>query len=59
MKCPDCNIEIEKVNTTYSNMNTERAKIGQHTGNIYKCEQCENHYLENFLNNHKLERWTG
>ena len=52
-------IKCEAYDTTYSNVNTSRARIGQHTGNIYFCETCENHWLENFLNNSKLERWAG
>lgn len=59
LECPDCGGCMEQNDTTYSNVNTSRAKIGQHTGNIYFCETCENHWLENFLNNSKLERWAG
>ena len=55
MFCPECNSEMEKTDTTHSNMNTERAKIGQHTGNIFKCHKCEESYLENLLNGGKLE----
>lgn len=59
LECPDCGGCMEQNDTTYSNVNTSRARIGQHTGNIYFCETCENHWLENFLNNSKLERWHG
>lgn len=57
--CPDCDTEMEQIDTTYSNINTSRCRNGQHTGNIYKCETCECSWLENFLNNSKLERWAG
>ncbi len=36
LECPDCGgCKVEQNDTTYSNVNTSRAKIGQHTGNIY------------------------
>lgn len=57
--CPDCDTEMEQIDTTYSNINTSRCRNGQHTGNIYRCETCECSWLENFLNNSKLERWAG
>ncbi len=48
--CPECNKELEEVvDTTYSNINSERAKIGQHTGDIYRCDDCEKRWLDNFL----------
>jgi len=59
LECPDCGGCMEQNDTTYSNINTSRAKVGQHTGDIYFCQTCENHWLENFLNNSKLERWSG
>ena len=59
MNCPECDSEMgEPVDTTYSNINTERASKGQHTGNIYWCEQCECHYLDNFLT-HQTYPWKG
>lgn len=58
LECPDCGGCMEQNDTTYSNINTSRARRGQHTGNIYFCETCKNHWLENFLNNSKLERWA-
>ncbi len=57
--CPDCDTEMEQIDTTHSNINTSRCQNGQHTGNIYKCETCECSWLENFLNTSKLERWAG
>jgi hypothetical protein len=46
MNCPSCEIEMEQVDTTYSNVTTSK---GQHTGDVYFCECCESHYLDNFL----------
>jgi len=51
MKCPECDKEMLATDTTYSNINTERASIGQHTGDIYTCENCELHFIDNFLTN--------
>lgn len=58
MECPECGEEMEQDDTTYSNVKTERAEIGQHTGNIYWCEKCETHWLENLLNGGQLERYS-
>jgi len=58
MNCPDCEKEMELVDTTYSNVKTKRAEVGQHTGDIYYCKRCETRYLYNFLTN-KLEIWNG
>ncbi len=43
--------------TTYCNYNSRYAKKGEHTGDIYYCEECNQHYLDNYLNN-KLETWN-
>lgn len=51
MECPECGIEMEQHDTTYSNVNTLRAKIGQHTGDIYECENCGQNYIDDFLTN--------
>lgn len=59
LECPDCGGEMDQNDTTYSNIKTGRAEVGQHTGDIYFCEKCEISWLENFLNNSKLERWCG
>jgi hypothetical protein len=56
--CPKCNSCMEQTDTVYSNINTSRATVGQHTGNIYTCTVCEIHWLENFLNKSKLEGWS-
>jgi hypothetical protein len=57
MECPNCNLEMEHVDTTYSNIDTNRAYKGQHTGDIYWCYYCESHYIDNFLTG-KLEGWS-
>jgi len=51
MECPECHTEMDLHDTTYSNINTSRAKIGQYTGNIYWCESCERAFIEDFLTN--------
>lgn len=57
VKCPECKNLMRLNDTTHSNIKTERANIGDHTGNIYKCDNCKNYWLENFLNNNHLEIW--
>jgi len=58
--CPDCGNEMgNPVDTTYSNMKTERAEIGQQTGDIYKCETCELFWIDDFLSNVGLRVWHG
>lgn len=56
--CEDCGNEMELTDTTISNINTSRAYPGQHTGNVYYCAKCGLFWLENFLNDSKLERWS-
>ncbi len=58
LECPDCDCNMKQIDTTYSNINTHRVMANQHTGNIYFCENCENYWLENLLNNSNLERWA-
>ena len=55
MECPECGSTMNISDTTFSNVNTERAKIGQHTGNVYHCDGCGESFLENLLNDGKLE----
>lgn len=57
LSCPECGSCMEQTDTTHSNINTNRATVGQHTGNIYTCTVCEIHWLENFFNKSKLEVW--
>jgi hypothetical protein len=60
INCYHCHKELTDVHdTTYSNINTARASVGQHTGNIYKCddEDCEGYSIDNFLTG-KVESWS-
>lgn len=57
MNCPECDFEMEQTDTTYSNINTSRAYKGQHTGDIYWCQNCEKHYIDDFLTGN-LEDWS-
>lgn len=57
MKCLDCGIEIVQTDMTYSNCNTGRAYNGQHTGDIYYCEKCGQHFIEDMLTG-RYEHWS-
>ena len=57
LSCPECSKAMEQVDTTYSNTKTQRAEIGQHTGDIYFCEHCEQHYIDNLLSGN-IEAWS-
>jgi hypothetical protein len=57
LSCPECSKAMEQVDTTYSNTKTQRAEIGQHTGDIYFCEHCEQHYIDNLLSG-SIEAWS-
>jgi predicted RNA-binding Zn-ribbon protein involved in translation (DUF1610 family) len=57
MQCLTCGKEIEIDDTTYSNYNSLRANKGEHTGNIYWCENCEVFWIDNFLTG-KVEHWN-
>lgn len=54
--CPECSKAMEQVDTTYSNTKTSMAEVGQHTGDIYFCEHCERHYIDNLLTGN-VEAW--
>ena len=59
MECPYCGTEIgDPVGTTYSIIKTKRAEVGQHTGDIYKCDKCEVRWLDDFLSGH-VDEWHG
>jgi hypothetical protein len=59
MICPDCGLEMgDPVDTTYSNINTNRAFVGEHTGDIYYCEECEIRWLDDFLSGETVV-WCG
>lgn len=50
MKCPDCEKEMgEPVDYTYSNTGRKLPCDPNHTGDIYKCEECEKSWLDNFI----------
>ena len=49
MKCPECGIKLEICDTLYSNINTSRAKDGQHTGDVYRCKDCDQYFVDDFL----------
>ena len=57
LSCPECSNEMEQIDTTYSNMKTDRCEVGQHTGDIYECKICEMVFINNMLNG-KLEPWS-
>lgn len=57
MNCPECNINMEQIDTTYSNVETNRCKKDQHTGDIYRCQKCSELYIDNILSG-KLEPWS-
>lgn len=51
INCPDCNKELaEIVDTTYSNYTSKRCYEGQHTGDVYYCEDCESRVIDDFVN---------
>lgn len=50
--CQECGSDIHEIHdTTYSNVETHRAYVGQHTGDIYKCEECGSTWIDDFLAN--------
>lgn len=52
VNCPNCGKELDDVvDTTYSNYKSDRAENGQHTGDIYSCDECEILVIDDFLNN--------
>jgi hypothetical protein len=57
MECPDCHREMELTDTTYSNYDSGRCYKGKHTGDIYRCEDCEQTYLYSYIRE-RLEDWS-
>ena len=55
--CPECSKAMEQIDTTYSNTKTSRVEVGQHTGDIYFCKHCEQHYIDNMLTGN-IEAWS-
>jgi len=50
--CINCaSFNIQEVDTTHSNINTSRAVIGQLTGIISQCQDCNCLQIENLLTN--------
>ena len=47
--CKECSVEMDQVDTTYSNINTSRCEAGQHTGDVYQCSNCDALCLDNML----------
>jgi hypothetical protein len=56
MDCPECKNEMELIDETYCNYNSSRASKGQHTGDIYRCDHCEEDYIDSFLDG-GLRKW--
>lgn len=51
VNCVKCGKELEDViDTTSSNYDSERTKNGQQTGDIYYCDECEEHTIDDHLN---------
>ena len=52
IQCPDCKKELDEIiDTTTSNHTNEKVNAGQHTGDIYKCDDCEKEYIDDHVNN--------
>ena len=53
IECAHCGHEItsEPHDTTYANYTNYRVEKGQHTGDIYKCDECEGLTIDDFLDN--------
>ncbi len=49
LECLGCGSVLYVHDTLYSNINTSRAVVGQHTGNVFKCEDCECYWVDDFL----------
>lgn len=59
IQCPTCENELVDIHdTTYSNISTSRCNAGDHTGDIYVCEECDERWLDNFLTG-GIEEWRG
>jgi hypothetical protein len=49
IQCPECKNELKFLEIVYSNYNSGRAVKGEHTGDVYRCDTCEETYLDDFL----------
>lgn len=57
INCIHCGKELEEiVDTTTSNYNSDRTQKGQHTGDIYFCDDCEEYMIHDHLNN-MIREW--
>ena len=58
VNCIECEQELTELHdTTESNIETERCYIGQLTGEIYHCEDCDVMTIDNFLDG-TVEQWV-
>jgi hypothetical protein len=57
LSCPECSTKMDQVDTTYSNVKTSRTEVGDHTGDIYLCGCCEQHYIDDLLTGN-VESWS-
>lgn len=60
MKCVHCEAELpeEPHDTTYCNYNSPRYSEGTHTGNIYRCPECDEDTVELVQEGGRLESWS-
>ena len=60
MDCPDCGKDMgEAHDKTYSNTGKKYPGVDpNHTGDIYKCEDCECLWLDNFITKN-IEKYNG
>lgn len=56
LNCLTCDEELGIHDILYSNIDIHRAKRGQDTGYVYKCENCECYWLDNFMTG-DIEEW--
>jgi hypothetical protein len=48
---------MNQIDTTYSNITTQRVKKGDHTGDVYECDGCEKMFIYNYIND-KIDSWS-
>ena len=56
MNCPECGNEMSSVDTTFSTVSGSIME-GRQTGEIFLCEECEQYYIMDFINN-ILREWA-
>ena len=56
MDCPVCRNEMGYEEPVYSNYNSTRATKGEQTGEVYRCANCQETYLDDWLSG-KLYIW--